>query len=88
METKAYLKFPKWYFLKSKSFTSKHLKDKIMNDKSAINTLKRYLRKYKFRNKTQEKKENKKGKTMLAEHVLDMDKSFVLTVKSARKLLF
>ena len=60
------------------------LRDKIINDKSAINKLKRYVEKdNKFRNMTKERRESEEGKAMLAERILDVDKTFLLTVKNA-----
>ena len=65
------------------------LKDKIINEKSAINKLKRYVEKdNKFRNMTKERKESEEGKAMLAEHILDLDKTVLLTVKNALDLPF
>ena len=52
------------------------LKDKIINDKSAINELKRYVEKdNKFCNMSKERRESEEGKAMLAEHILDLDKN-------------
>ena len=37
---------------------------------------------------TQERRESEEGKAMLAEHILDLDKTFLLTVKNALGLPF
>ena len=50
----------------------------MINDKSAIYKLKRYVEKdNKFQNMTPERRESEEGKAMLAEHILDLDNIFI-----------